>query len=91
MKLEKYKIYSTDHAKQRYINRHEEGLGSFDFPKTIRLYKDNYNDKKYYYNLDKGFMVFKKVGKKTFIIKTVTNKGKIDDRDYIDIGVDTYV
>ena len=41
--------------------------------------------------LDKGFMVFKKVGKKTFIIKTVTNKGKIDDRDYIDIGVDTYV
>jgi hypothetical protein len=91
MKLKRYNVYLTKHAKDRYYNRHTNDITNLKLPNVMRLYKDNYNDQKYYYNLDRGFMVLKKVGKKTFIIKTITKKGKIDDREYIDIGVGTYV
>ncbi len=74
----------SNHAKKQLFER----FGKTSFKKLIprysmRIFQDNFDNVKYYFNLSTsdsdGFMVLKKIGRDKFIIKTITDNGKIDN------------
>ena len=79
-------IKVTKHAQNQLYER----FGKTSFKKLIPrykmvLYQDNFKSVKYYFNLSPtdpdGFLVLKQIGRDTFIIKTITDNGRIDSRD----------
>jgi len=79
-------IIATRHAKSQLTSRMKHKNFTEIFPKyNVKVYGDLYDNRKFYFNLSNdesdGFVVLKQVGWSKFIILTITDNGKIDNRD----------
>lgn len=76
------RLFLSKHAKMRLSKR----LSSINLKRVIHnpivMYKDNFDNKKYYINMKNGFIVLSHMRGNKYIVKTITNRGIIDDRDY---------
>ncbi len=75
-------IILSKHAKARMSEREVKSFPTHN----VRIYRDNFDNLKHYLNVStvtkQGFLVLVKVGKNKFVVKTITKRGKIDDRNY---------
>jgi len=77
-------VFSSKHAENRLSQRHHVASFKSVLPyKNVKLYRDKFDKRKFYYNLDDGFVVLMKVGINRYLIKTITKRGQIDDRNFI--------
>ena len=76
-------IILSKHAKKRMNERKITSLPLQD----VRIYTDRFDKLKFYLNIrtdvKKGFLVLVKVGKHKYVVKTITKRGKIDDRSFV--------
>ena len=78
------KFIVTKHAHQRLVERAGENMFGDILKTPARLYKDRYKKNKFYYNMkEDGFAVLMRIKRDTFLVKTVTSSGRIDNRGYI--------
>lgn len=80
-------VFISKHAKSRIFERFETGEFVKLFAKSNRFYRDKFDRLKFYYNISLneklGFAVMVRLGKNKYLIKTITKRGKIDDRNFI--------
>jgi len=77
-------LVTTNHARKRL--RERTGFTKYSqllarIPE-LKIYSDNFNEKKFYLNLSLdeplGFIVLKRIGREKYLILTMTDNGKID-------------
>ncbi len=80
-------VFVSNHAKSRLYERFETEDITVLFSKSNRFYRDRFDRMKFYYNLSldekNGFVVLVRLSKDKYLIKTITKRGKIDDRDFV--------
>ncbi len=76
-------VIFSKHAKVRMSERKVQSFPT----KNVRIYRDSFDKLKYYLNISdetkQGFLVLVKVSRHKFVVKTITKRGKIDDRSYL--------
>lgn len=79
------KIFKTKHVIMRLKERFNgKSVKEFIPDTNLKLYKDKYNEKKFYLNFEGGFVVLKRVGFKRLLAVTITKTNRnINDRESV--------
>ena len=81
--MEKAIVFVSAHAKARLNERFKTTNFRKFVTSDVRFYNDRFDVQKYYLNMSEGgFMVLAKLRANKFLIKTITERGQIDDRSY---------
>ena len=75
-------VYPTKHAKIRLEERYDGKTFKDILPEeNLWITQDLFEPRKFYLNMDKGFVVLKRVESNGFVIVTITTNGRIDGSD----------